>query len=253
MQTNERYDRQKGLVNQELLSLSTVSVIGIGGVGCHASTSLAGLGLKYLKLYDHDKIEIGNLNRQNFDEIDVGKSKAPAYARKLRGWNSLTSIEGRYLHIDKRTIDDALKGSNVLVDATDNYESRVLLNRYAVENKIPLVSGGMSGLRAHIVAYDPQKGNPCIDCKLDIERLARERMEERRRQRVPHCDRSSVPSVVTISMIVGSLMGEQVRKILAAANEYDKPLQGILEYDATLKNPFTFIPTKKRESCSCVI
>jgi molybdopterin/thiamine biosynthesis adenylyltransferase len=248
-----RFDRQKTLVNQELLSLSTVSVVGIGGLGTHTSTSLVGLGLKELRLYDYDKVEIENLNRQNYDETDVGKPKAPAYAEKLRRWNSLTSISGYYLQINERTIDGALRDSNVLVDATDNYSTRVLLNKYAVRKRTPLVSGGMSGLRAHVVAYDPQRGNPCVDCKLDIVRLDKKLKEERKRQRAAHCDRTTVPSVATISMIIGGLMGEQVRKILAPVNENDKPLQGILKYDATLKDPFIFIPTKKRESCKCVI
>jgi molybdopterin/thiamine biosynthesis adenylyltransferase len=249
----ERYVRQKTIVNQEKLSASTVDVIGIGGLGTHASTAVAGLGLKSLRLYDHDTIEVENLNRQNFDEGDVGKPKAPTYAEKLRGWNSLTSIEGFYLQINERTITTALKGSDVLVDATDNYDTRVLLNNYAVRNRKPLVSGGMSGLRAHVVVYDPQRRNPCIDCKLDIVRLNKKLKEERKRQRMAHCDRNHAPSVATISMIIGGIMGEQVRKVLAPVDEDDKPLQGILKYDATLPNPFMFIPTKKRESCKCVI
>jgi len=244
----DRYDRQRTLVDQEIISKAIVSVVGVGGLGCEASQPIVGLGVGRLDIYDNDKIVRSNLNRQSYNEDDIGKEKAPTFAEKLRKWNSEISIEGHYLHIDERTIHH-LSDSDVIVDATDNFNTRVLLNRFAVRKRKPLVSGGMRGLRAQVAVYYPQKGYPCIDCKLDIERLAKRNRRERRRQ---HCDRNPDPAVATVSKIIGGIMAEQVRKILSPANEDDEPIRGILQYNALLDKPFILIPTEKRESCKCV-
>jgi molybdopterin-synthase adenylyltransferase len=133
-----RYSRQElfiGKVAQRKIQKSTIAVIGIGALGTVASSLLVRAGFNII-IIDHDKVELNNLQRQTlFDEKDVGKSKVKQAAKKLKKINSTVKIQAHNKEVTKDTIKELTKGSNLILDCTDNLLVRFIINDYCKKNK----------------------------------------------------------------------------------------------------------------------
>ncbi|RLJ03240.1 MAG: adenylyltransferase [Candidatus Aenigmatarchaeota archaeon] len=162
----DRYQRQimlLGAENQKTLSKSTISIVGLGGLGGIASQILARSGIN-LKLFDPDRVEIHNLHRQIlYTEKDIGKKKADIALKTLSEINPEIKIESCSKRITSRN-SHLLDGSDLVLDCTDNMESKFLLNDICLEKGIPLVFGAV-GENFGMVALI-KKGGPCLRCFL---------------------------------------------------------------------------------------
>ncbi len=166
----ERYSRQIALLGkekQELIRKKTVAVVGLGALGSVVSELFARAGVN-LKVFDFDKVELSNLQRQTvYDEEDVGKFKAEVMKKKLEKINSGIGVGSFVRKINSENVE--LLFSDLIVDCTDNNETRLLLNDFALKNKIPLIYGSAVGRKGYVyvVSGDESSGDRgCLQCIL---------------------------------------------------------------------------------------
>lgn len=167
----ERYSRQVrfagvGEQGQTRLLHSRIGIIGCGALGSFQAGALARAGVGNIVIVDRDYVEISNLQRQwLFDEEDADTSipKAVAAARHLRRVNSGIRIEPVVADVTSSNIDDVLDGCSLILDGTDNFETRYLINEYAVANSIPWVYGAAVGSYGLEMPVLPGK-SACLVC-----------------------------------------------------------------------------------------
>src|SRR5256712_7061596 len=126
-----------------MLAGARAVVVGLGALGSISSDLLARAGVGHLRLVDRDVVELTNLQRQLlYAERDVDRPKAEAAAERLRSVNSEIEIEPVSKDVHSATVREILRGADVVVDGTDNLETRFLVNEAAIESDIPFVYGG---------------------------------------------------------------------------------------------------------------
>lgn len=166
-----RYARQVrfaplGEEGQRRLAASRALVCGCGALGSVIANTLARAGVGLLRIVDRDFLELNNLQRQVlFDEQDLadGLPKAVAAARKLRAINSQIQVEEVVADVDFRNLAALADGVQVIVDGTDNFETRMLLNDYCVERGLPWVYGGCIGAEGQTMTILPGQ-TACLRC-----------------------------------------------------------------------------------------
>jgi molybdopterin/thiamine biosynthesis adenylyltransferase len=171
--SSSRYARQAvlgviGHAGQEALARSTVLVVGCGALGSTQAELLARAGAGRLILVDRDVLELHNLQRQLlFDEQDVRERmpKAAAAARRLRAINSEIVIEAQVTDVTATNVAELMRPADLVIDGTDNFETRYLLNDAAVQAGKPWVYGGVLGTDGTVMAVRPGLG-PCLRCIL---------------------------------------------------------------------------------------
>jgi adenylyltransferase/sulfurtransferase len=169
MYTHERYKRQIsiegwGIAAQEKIAAAKVCVAGIGGLGSPVSTYLAAAGIGTLVLCDYQNIDLSNLNRQVlYRTADIGKEKLRTARDRLTELNPEISVE----IVEGRITDDsaarAFSGADLIVDCLDNFETRFVLNRFAVAEQIPFIHAGIMSLYGQMVLLAPPK-TACLRC-----------------------------------------------------------------------------------------
>jgi molybdopterin/thiamine biosynthesis adenylyltransferase len=166
-----RYNRQIVLpeidINgQNLLTNAKVVIIGLGGLGCPTATYLASSGVGTMMLLDHDDVSLSNLNRQTlFTESDIDKRKVDAAKQRLLKFNSELSIHTKYIKIDDGLNDNFLKAYDVIIDCTDNYETRTIINKVSLSNKIPLITGAALKFEGQVALFrNDLDTTPCYRC-----------------------------------------------------------------------------------------
>src|SRR5919204_169101 len=167
----ERYSRQMrfygiGEAGQRKLVDAHVTLCGCGALGTVLANALVRAGLGHLRLVDRDFIETHNLQRQVlFDEHDVAENlpKAEAAARKLAAINSSVHVEPVVTDIDRANILDLVKDADLILDGTDNFEIRYLINDAAVKLGKPRVHGGSIGSHGQTMTILPGE-TPCLRC-----------------------------------------------------------------------------------------
>jgi len=166
-----RYSRQIlfpefGLEGQWALLGARVVLVGAGALGTHIADSLVRAGVGHLVLADRDFIELNNLQRQAlYDEGDLAADlpKAEAAARKLRRINSAVTVEGRVMDVNYSNIESLIEGASLVLDGTDNFATRYLINDACVKHGIPWVYGGVLGSYGVTMTIVPGS-TPCLRC-----------------------------------------------------------------------------------------
>jgi adenylyltransferase/sulfurtransferase len=167
----DRYSRQMrfygiGEAGQRKLMTSHVTLCGCGALGTVLANALVRGGVGHLRLIDRDFIETNNLQRQVlFDEHDVAENlpKAEAAARKLSAINSSVHVEPVVTDIDHTNILDLVKDADLILDGTDNFEIRYLINDAAVKLDKPWIYGGCIGSHGQTMTIIPGE-TPCLRC-----------------------------------------------------------------------------------------
>ena len=146
------------------ISRKTVGLIGCGGLGCNVSVHLAGAGTGKIFLCDFDRVEESNLNRQFLYTLsDIGKSKCETLKERLSAYapqTEITTVEKKIT--DEDDLDFALN-CDLMILAVDNNETRAVVNRFCLKNRIPVIDGGISGFYGRMYFCLPQK-TPCLFC-----------------------------------------------------------------------------------------
>ena len=168
----ERYSRQIliekiGIKGQKKIKESSVILIGCGGLGTSAAQYLTMAGIGKIKIIDPDQVELSNLNRQTllFEE-DIGSNKTVAILKTLKKINPIAELDIENTKINKNNIKKILGKYQVVLDCTDNFKSRYLINKFCVENKKFLVSAALQNFDIQAFALSPWKSrnNPCYEC-----------------------------------------------------------------------------------------
>jgi adenylyltransferase/sulfurtransferase len=169
METNsaEKYIRQImlfGEEGQEKLAKATVFVAGTGGLGSPISTYLAVAGVGKIIIADFDIVDPSNLNRQFLHhEKDIGREKVKSAEEKLLSLNPEIKVETISEKITDENAGSVVPPCDLIIDALDNFDTRHVLNKLAVERKIPLIHGAVSGYRGQATTVIPGK-TPCLFC-----------------------------------------------------------------------------------------
>ena len=170
-ESEERYSRQIlfsgiGAEGQRRLAAGHVAVLGCGATGSAAASLLSRAGVGTIRIIDRDYVEPSNLQRQSlFDERDAAESlpKAIAAARKISEFNSAISLEPRIEDLVPNNIEGLLEGIDVIIDGTDNFETRFLVNDYAVKSNHPWIYAGAVGSYGVTLNILPGK-TACLAC-----------------------------------------------------------------------------------------
>ena len=165
----ERYGRQMllpgwGEAAQEKLRKAVVFIAGAGGLGCPAALYLAAAGVGTLRICDCEDVELSNLNRQLlYSGEDVGGLKVTAAARSLARLNPHVEVVPLHARISDDSIAELAADAVLMIDCLDNFETRFVLNRFAVRRGLPLIHAGVTGLSGQITFIHPPETG-CLAC-----------------------------------------------------------------------------------------
>ena len=240
----DRYSRQiilkkVGVIGQKKLLKSSVLIVGAGGLGSPIAIYLAALGIGKIGIVDKDNVKISNLSRQIiFETNDVNKNKSSAAISKLRKINPDIQLKSFNKNLTIININQIAKKFDLIVDGSDNFRTRFLINDYCLKNKKILVSGAISKFDGQIYTFNfSKKKSPCLRCFIP------------KMPRNPDIDNCEYEGVLgPLAGIVGSIQANEVAKeILNIGNT----LCGhILIIDA-LKLTFRKVKLNKRSDCYC--
>lgn len=166
----ERYSRQLlvpdvDIAGQEALAAATVLLVGLGGLGCPAALYLAAAGVGTLRLADGDRVELSNLQRQvAHTEAGLGDNKAESAARAVRAINHGVEVEVLARHLDADSMGAAVRGADLVLDASDRFATRYALNRVCVAAGVPLLSAAAIRMEGQLALFDTARGGPCYRC-----------------------------------------------------------------------------------------
>jgi len=165
----ERFSRQIILKNigplgQKKIMQSKVLIIGMGGLGCPVAEFLTRAGIGLLGIVDYDFVDLSNIHRQSlYDSSDIKKSKVNAAQKKLKKINSKTKVNCYKIKLNKNNYHKIIKNYDYIVDGSDNFKTKFLINDFCKISKKFLVTGAISKFDGHIFTFDfKNKKTPCI-------------------------------------------------------------------------------------------
>jgi molybdopterin/thiamine biosynthesis adenylyltransferase len=164
-----RYRRQLivpdvGAGGQRQLKQATIMIAGLGGLGSISAYYMAAAGVGHLKIVDIDRVAVHNLNRQIlYNTADIGKLKTDSAREKLTALNPACHIETLPARINDDTVDAMVDGCDLILDGTDNVETRRVLNRSAQGEGIPFIFGGVNGFDGMLSTFIPGR-SACLEC-----------------------------------------------------------------------------------------
>ncbi|MFH1100790.1 MAG: HesA/MoeB/ThiF family protein [Methanobacteriota archaeon] len=235
MMNLERYRRQTlvpelGTQGQETLTKKHTIIIGGGGLGSNSANILIRTGIGHLSIIDDDLVDLTNLHRTAvFTEEDIGEPKAMVLEKRLKQVNTESTIHGITKKLMKDNISTLLKGADILVDGTDNLETRFLLNDYAVHNHIPWVYAGVYGTIGMVMSIIPKK-TPCLHCICHV---------------LPTPTNQENPVLGNIPVTIASIQTTEVIKILL-----NRAPSGLLIYDGW-NHTLEELRIEQNPSCIC--
>lgn len=154
-----RYDRQESLPEigpegQRRLRQAGALIVGVGGLGCPVAQYLCGAGIGRLGLVDSDTVSLTNLHRQVlYRESEVGQPKAACAAQHLRDLNSEVEVVAHNCRLDEGNVDELLESYGLVIDGTDNYASRYLIDDAARRHGIPYLYGAVAGMEGQVAVF----------------------------------------------------------------------------------------------------
>tara|TARA_R110002124_G_scaffold69439_5_gene186742 strand:+ start:256 stop:1335 length:1080 start_codon:yes stop_codon:yes gene_type:complete len=217
---NDRYSRQTVLPEitpegQNKLSHADVLCIGAGGLGCPALLYLAAAGIGHLGIVDFDIVEESNLQRQILFSTDqTGQNKATAARDKLRALNPAIHITAHAEELNEANAEDIFSGYDIIIDGTDNFAAKFLINDTAVKCGKPLIYGSVSGFEGQVSVFNLQDG-PCYRCLYPAPPQSY----------IPNCAEAGV--IGAVAGLVGTQQALQAIQIIVADESF-APLTGKL-------------------------
>ncbi len=156
----ERFSRQLVLKNigakgQKKIISSKILIVGIGGLGCPAAENLIRAGVGSIGLIDNDTINLSNIHRQSlFNSNDLKKSKVKVAAKKLKDINPHSKIKTYNIRLNEKNIKNVIQNYDLVIDGSDNFKTKFLINDYCLMFKKKLVTGAISKFDGHIFTFD---------------------------------------------------------------------------------------------------
>lgn len=225
------------LAGQTRLNQSKAVIIGAGGLGSPVAMYLASSGVGNITIFDDDSVDLGNLQRQiAFKNRDLNKEKAQCLRNTLLALNPEIAVEAICHRANKDRLDQTANNADILIDCSDNFNSRFSVNQASLDHKIPLVSGAAIRFQGQVAVFDPRiEKSACYQCLYNIE-------EADQPQQTCH-DRGVFAPLVGI---IGSIQAAEALKVIL---NIGKPLTGqLLTIDALSMSP-RLLKLSKDPSC----
>lgn len=201
--------REIGGPGQRALRDAKVLVVGAGGLGSPAILYLGAAGVGTLGIIDGDEVERSNLQRQVIHgEADLGRSKAQSAADAVASLNPHVAVRAYSRRLDRQIAPELLAGYDLVLDGSDSFGTRSLVNEAAVEAGRPLVAAALTAWEGQLSLWDPARGGPCYACVFP---------EEPAPGLVPSCAEAGVAG--PLPGVLGSLMALEAVKHLTGAGE----------------------------------
>ena len=223
-----------GKKGQEKLKDSVISIVGLGGLGSPSALYLASAGVGEIRLIDSDTVDLTNLQRQIlYTTSSEGKSKAEKTKARLQELNPEIKLIPHNTRITKENISEILDGSDLLLEGSDNFETKFLVNDYAVLTNTPLLVAGILRFEGQIMGI--HKNTPCYRCTFS---------ELPDSSQIPNCAEAGV--LGSVAGVVGSLQATEALKYLIFG---ESELFGKILVCDFLKLDIRKIQRKKNKSC----
>ena len=156
----ERFSRQLILKNigakgQKKILSSKILIVGVGGLGCPAAENLVRAGIGTIGLIDNDIVNLSNIHRQSlFTSKDIKKLKVIVAAKRLKEINPTTKIKIYKSRLNVNNIQNIIKNYEIIIDGSDNFKTKFLINDYCIKFKKKLVTGAISKFDGHVFTFD---------------------------------------------------------------------------------------------------
>ena len=239
----ERYSRQIvlkdiSLVGQKKIVNSKVLIVGVGGLGCPIVDYLSRAGVGTIGIVDFDRVNLSNIHRQNlYNSKDIGKYKVDVIKKKIKLINPYTKIIAYKKKVLDKELKNITKYFDIIVDGSDNFKTKFLLNKYSIKYKKKLIVGAISKFEGHIFTFDfKNKKTPCLRCFYQSEPS----------DEILNCEAEGI--IGPIAGIIGSIQAsETLKKIIEIGKDLNK---NILIINLLTLN-FRKVTFKKIKNCSC--
>jgi len=240
----ERYSRQIilksiGTLGQKKIIQSKVLIIGMGGLGCPVAEFLTRAGIGFLGIVDSDNVDISNLHRQTLYDIgDLKKPKVKAASKKLKKINPNTKVFIHKIRLNKNNFTKIIKKYDYIVDGSDNFKTKFLINDFCLKFKKILITGAISKFDGHVFTFDfKNKKSPCLRCFFQEDEISDD---------ILNCEYEGI--LGTIAGVIGSMQANEVlKKIL----NIGKNLIGYILILDLLNLNFRKVKLNKQKICRC--
>ena len=238
-----RYSRQIilkniGIIGQKKIINSKILIVGVGGLGCPIADLLARAGIGLIGVIDFDKVSLSNIHRQTlYTTKDIGKFKVNVIKKKLNLINKEVRVKIYNKKADDKNLKKIIKKYDIVVDGSDNFKTKFLLNKYSLEFKKKLIVGAISKFDGHIFSFNfNKKKMPCLKCFYQSEPS----------DQFLNCESEGI--LGSTANIVGGIQANEVLKTILGIENNLKSNIFILDF---LNLNFRKVLFKKRKNCIC--
>ena len=239
----ERYSRQIvlkdiGTAGQKLIMKSKVLIVGTGGLGCPIADYLSRAGVGTIGIVDFDKVNLSNIHRQPmYNSKDIGKFKVEVIKNKIESINSSIKVKSFKEKLTEKNIEKIIKNFEIIVDGTDNFKTKFLLNKYSIKFKKYLVVGAISKFDGHIFSFDfKDEKSPCLKCFYQSEPS----------DEILNCEAEGI--LGPVAGTVGNIQANEVlKKILKMGKDLNKKILIINLFSLDFRKVFF----NKKKNCIC--
>ena len=240
----EKFSRQIilkdiGSLGQKKIKQAKVLIVGAGGLGCPVAEFLVRAGVGNIGIVDNDIVNISNIHRQSlYDTSDIKALKVKSAKNKLKSINQNTIIKTFNLRIDKFNASKIIKDYDYIVDGSDNFNTKFLLNDYALKFKKFLVVGAISKFDGHLFTYNfKNKKTPCLRCFFQEDKISDD---------ILNCEHEGI--IGTVAGILGTF---QANEILKQILNIGQNLDGKILILDLLNLDFRKAKITKKKKCIC--
>jgi|TARA_B110001450_G_scaffold250911_1_gene270268 molybdopterin-synthase adenylyltransferase len=240
----ERFSRQIvlkdiGIIGQKKILSSKVLIIGVGGLGSPVAEFLSRAGVGRIGVVDNDKINLSNLHRQTlYHTSDIGKSKVKIVKDRIKQINNYTKVKVYKIRLNEKNLKKIINDYDYIVDGSDNFTTKFLLNDFCLKYKKILITGAISKFDGHIFTFDfKNRKNPCLRCFFQESEISDDLL---------NCESEGI--LGTVAGIVGTI---QANEILKKILNIGKSLEGYIFILDLINLNFRKVKIKKIQNCLC--
>jgi len=240
----ERFSRQIvlkniGTLGQKKIIQSKVLIIGMGGLGCPVAEFLTRAGVGSLGIVDYDKVTLSNIHRQSlYNNNDLNKFKVSIAEKKLKKIDPKIKVTYHKVKLNKNNINKIAKNYNYIIDGSDNFKTKFLINDYCIKSKKFLVTGAISKFDGHIFTFNfKNKETPCLRCFFQEDKISDD---------ILNCEYEGI--LGTVAGIIGTI---QANEILKKILDIGKNLNGFILILDLLNLDFRKVKLNKQKICLC--
>ena len=239
----ERYSRQivlknVGIAGQKAIINSKVLIVGAGGLGCPIADYLSRAGVGTIGIADYDKVCLSNIHRQPlYSSKDIGKFKVNVLKEKIKSINHLIKIKIIKKKITYNNFNSIIKNFDIIIDGSDNFKTKFLLNKYSIKYKKILIVGAINKFDGHVFTFDfKNKKTPCLKCFYQSEPS----------DEILNCEAEGI-----MGPVAGTIGNIQANEVLKKILKIGKDLNKCILIINLLTLNFRKVSFRKKKKCIC--